>query len=327
LALAALKEAGLIHSWIQQNHDGLPQKAGYPQEDIIEIHGSWYDPSNPVVCYDGALKPNLFSAMKQEADKADLVVVLGTSLSGLNSDQVAKNPARRSLQGKALGTVIVNLQQTLLDGESTLRLFAETDRVFEELLTSLKMSMDSCPIVQIPESRVLVPYTRTGKKSETIKTCLDLSKGQRIRLNMDHNCQGAKQPVYMHIGAKEPHVYRGQVRQPGPGEGHVVRYSPKQGGWELQVEGVSMLLGGWWVEAAMRGKVNTIPVVNVEQPSQGPKFQETANKLRVNSTGGPVRVVTNSLKSSVMPRAERMNSTVSSKSGISSSSSNSNISG
>jgi len=49
LALAELSRQGLIHSWVQQNHDGLPQKGGYPQEDIIEVHGSWYDPSNPVV--------------------------------------------------------------------------------------------------------------------------------------------------------------------------------------------------------------------------------------------------------------------------------------
>ena len=32
---------GLVQTWVQQNHDGLPQKAGWPQEDIIEIHGSW----------------------------------------------------------------------------------------------------------------------------------------------------------------------------------------------------------------------------------------------------------------------------------------------
>ena len=61
LVLAALKQVGLVHVWIQQNHDGLPQKAGWPQEDIIEIHGSWYDPSNPVVCYDGSLKTDLFT--------------------------------------------------------------------------------------------------------------------------------------------------------------------------------------------------------------------------------------------------------------------------
>jgi hypothetical protein len=51
-ALAALRAAGLLH-------DGLPQKAGYPQEDIIEIHGSWYDPSNPVVCMSGVTRRDL----------------------------------------------------------------------------------------------------------------------------------------------------------------------------------------------------------------------------------------------------------------------------
>ena len=65
LVLATLKEKGLVHTWIQQNHDGLPQKAGWPQEDIIEIHGSWYDPSNPVVCYDGNLRDDLFKKVKK----------------------------------------------------------------------------------------------------------------------------------------------------------------------------------------------------------------------------------------------------------------------
>ena len=37
-----------------------------------------YDPSNPVVCYDGALKPILFNRMKDAADTSDLVIVLGT---------------------------------------------------------------------------------------------------------------------------------------------------------------------------------------------------------------------------------------------------------
>ena len=40
-ALGALHRAGLLHGWVQQNHDGLPQKAGFPQEHINEIHGSW----------------------------------------------------------------------------------------------------------------------------------------------------------------------------------------------------------------------------------------------------------------------------------------------
>ena len=92
----------------------------------------------------------------------------------------------------------------------------------------------------------------------------DLSKGQKIILNQDHNCQDSRQPVYQHIGARSPHTYRGSVRQPGVGEGQVVRYSPKNCGWELKVDGVSMLLGAWWLEAAERGHLDTIPVINTE---------------------------------------------------------------
>jgi NAD-dependent SIR2 family protein deacetylase len=39
--LAALHKAGRLHHWVQQNHDGLPQKAGFPPEHLNEIHGAW----------------------------------------------------------------------------------------------------------------------------------------------------------------------------------------------------------------------------------------------------------------------------------------------
>ena len=38
-AAGMLAQHGLAHGWVQQNHDGLPQKAGWPQERINEIHG------------------------------------------------------------------------------------------------------------------------------------------------------------------------------------------------------------------------------------------------------------------------------------------------
>mmetsp|Transcript_53606 Transcript_53606/g.144375 ORF Transcript_53606/g.144375 Transcript_53606/m.144375 type:complete len:102 (+) Transcript_53606:3-308(+) len=92
-----------MHGWVQQNHDGLPQKAGYPQESINEIHGSWFDPSNPVVLYSGTLRSELCEDMVDLADTSDLTLVMGTSLTGLNADQVAKKPAKRSLSGGELG--------------------------------------------------------------------------------------------------------------------------------------------------------------------------------------------------------------------------------
>merc|ERR1712123_398337 len=219
-ALAALREAGLVHSWIQQNHDGLPQKAGYPQEDIYEIHGSWYDPSNPVVCYDGIMRADLYSRMKKASDTADLVLVLGTSLSGLNSDQVAINSAKRSCEGKSLGTVIVNLQQTAKDGVATLRMFAEADQVFTALLENLGIPLTETKN-EVPENCVFVPYNANGTRSGNLRMYLDLTEGQQIRLIPHHNCQGSKQPKLRHIFGKGAQDFQEVMREPGPGKGYV----------------------------------------------------------------------------------------------------------
>jgi hypothetical protein len=326
LALAALREKGLIQTWVQQNHDGLPQKAGFPQQDMIEIHGSWYDPSNPVVCYDGALKPILFNRMKEAADTSDLVIVLGTSLSGLNSDRMATAPAKRSLAGRSLGTVIVNLQQTASDGVATLRIFNDTDRLFELVMASLGSPLTSCPLVAPMEHRALVPYSRQGRRVTTgQRMWLDLNKGARIRLAPDHNCQGARQPVYQHIGASAPHVYRGSVRQPGPGEGTVVRFSPKQGGWELQIEGVSMLLGGWWLSLAAQGLVESIPVINAEPLMEGESKSPT-RRARINQVDSIYEGETKSPTRKTRLHGSGTSSKMSSSSGLSSASRFSNSS-
>jgi hypothetical protein len=82
--LVSLYRDKLLHYWVQQNHDGLPQKAGLPQEALNEIHGSWYDPSNPVVPMSGNLRSDLFSQMLEWENIADLTLSLGTSMCGMN---------------------------------------------------------------------------------------------------------------------------------------------------------------------------------------------------------------------------------------------------
>ena len=69
--------------------------SGYPQEDVVEVHGSWYDPANPVICYEGTLRRDVFTRMKEAKFSADLVLVIGTSLSGLNCDKVAMEASDR----------------------------------------------------------------------------------------------------------------------------------------------------------------------------------------------------------------------------------------
>jgi NAD-dependent SIR2 family protein deacetylase/transcription initiation factor IIF auxiliary subunit len=269
-ALGALAKAGYIHNWVQQNHDGLPQKAGFPQESINEIHGSWYDPSNPVVLYSGNLKAEQYPWMVEYANTADLVLVLGTSLGGLNADQVPIKTAERSRNDKtyhsggALGTVMINLQQTEHDGKSTIRIFGESDDIMGQLLEKLEVPTPTLqPSTFDNDRRVLVPYDANGKLSNKVKTWLDLRDGAHVKLTQGHNCQGAKQPAYLHIGADEPVAYHRVMRKNGPGHGKVVKQNNNTVGIELSIEGQIMVLGQWWIEAALRGGPRTLPVVNI----------------------------------------------------------------
>ena len=141
--------------------------------------------------------------MNECEEGVDLVVVIGTSLSGLNADRVVTTPARRSLTGRSLGSVIINLQQTVCDPGATLRIFSESDKLFDKLLTHLNLSVITTgPGQQPPAARALVPYDRHGRRTQSGDQMmwLDLSKGQKIKLNQNHNCQESRQPVYSHIG-------------------------------------------------------------------------------------------------------------------------------
>lgn len=83
-----------------------------PQELLNEIHGSWFDPSNPVVKMSGSLREDLISELVAWEHQADLVLTLGTSLSGMNSDRLVTTAMKKRAQGKSLGAVIVSLQKT-----------------------------------------------------------------------------------------------------------------------------------------------------------------------------------------------------------------------
>ncbi|CAB9502843.1 protein deacetylase sirtuin-6 [Seminavis robusta] len=251
-ALAALFQHSLVHSWVQQNHDGLPQKAGFPQEHINEVHGSWYDPSNPVVVYSGTLKERECEWMVHDAKTADLVLVLGTSLGGLNADQIVHSTARRSLRRKSLGAVLINLQQTEHDGSASIRLFGESDEILTKLLQKLDIALPASPppYPELPR-RVLVPYNADGKRSDTAKMWLDLSTGSAVKLAKGHNIAGAGQPDYDHLN---------DIAEP---QGHVGRWDRKTAAIRLRIRDTGFLLGQWWIEAAQRGGPPTIPVVNI----------------------------------------------------------------
>jgi len=193
--------------------------------------------------------------MAHEAESADLVLVLGTSLGGLNADRVAHETARRSLRNKSLGTVIISPQQTEHDGAATIRIFGESDAVLTRLLAKMGMSSLSLspPSLDNIPRRVLVPYDVEGNRTDdSTKMWLDLSPGGEIKLALGHNIAGAGQPHFRHME---------RIAQP---RGYVQRWNNSTAAVELVVEGTGMLLGQWWIEAAQRGGPATIPVVNAE---------------------------------------------------------------
>jgi NAD-dependent SIR2 family protein deacetylase len=262
--MAELNGLGFLHGWVQQNHDGLPQKAGYRQEDINEIHGSWYDPSNPVVLYSGSLRGDLFDDMRTWAKTADLVLVLGTSLSGLNADQCVTKTAARSCPKKdgkstSLGSVIISPQRTPEDGAATLRIFATADEVMAALAAEFNVQSRLDPRQRRARFssvlRAKVPYDRNGRRSDEVFTWWDLSPGSKLRVSCHNNIEGAQQPSYLHI---TPELTGTALPLNEKTCCISIQFSNASG-----AKSTAMQLGIWWIDAALRGGPEYLPVVNI----------------------------------------------------------------
>ncbi len=269
--------------WVQQNHDGLPQKAGFPQEWLNEIHGAWYDPSNPVVPMTGALRGDLFSWLEWLEGVSDFALVLGTSLSGMNADRVVTTVGNKSLKEtpEGLGAVIVSLQRTSLDHLSAVRIYATIDAFAKMLCEEIGLSVPTDQVPQVYQIRRIIakdqkmvsnkpedvharndvcpaedvfeiPYDRsTGKRVDQTasvspaKIFLDLKEGSMVKLTvgvhkgdvgevMGRDRQGHFEIIFQHKLKKTSKLTRPFMRK----------------------------LGAWWVEAALSGRVEQMPVVN-----------------------------------------------------------------
>lgn len=143
--LAALERAGHVSHWVQQNHDGLAQKAGFPHAKLNEIHGSWFDPKhNPVVLMDGGLRKDLLGWLHHWCGRADLCIAAGTSLTtAMTADSLPTTVAERHHRGEALGLVIINLQRTPVDGRAALRINGHCDDVMRLLAKELRLPVEA----------------------------------------------------------------------------------------------------------------------------------------------------------------------------------------
>ena len=79
----------------------------------------------------------------------------------------------------------------------------------------------------------------------------------------------------MHICSKKPRKYKGITRQPGDGTGLVMRREHYS--YLLSINDAQMHLGLWWLEAAEKGLLEALPVVNLK-----PVFENQETKCNVN---------------------------------------------
>lgn len=254
--LAKLFEEGFLKHWVQQNHDGLPQKAGMPQQHINEIHGAWYDPSNPVIPMSGTLRDDLSSWLEEWETKTDLTIAMGTSLCGMSADSAVEEPSMRySEHGIGFGSVIVGLQRTTSDSISTLRIYAKIDEVAALLLRELGLSL---PIFReysptFPENSVIednlyrIPYDKQGNLTEDPAEMIvwDLRVGAKIKV-VSGPGEGFKGAI---ISAPHNHY---SLRLPKMREG-----SPEHGKTSKCYR-----MGCWWAETATKGLWHQVPIVN-----------------------------------------------------------------
>lgn len=253
------REKHLKH-WVQQNHDGLPQKAGFPQHEINEIHGAWYDPSNPVVPMSGTLRGDLFKWMAEWQRKTDFCIAMGTSLCGMNADNCVVKPAKKyKAKDYGCGAVIVGLQRTQYDKICSLRIFARIDTVMALLADEMKITIpplteyepDVPAGAKIGPNQFRVPYDAEGKLSEDTHTIWDLREGQKMVV-----CAGPGEG------------FSGKMNSKTRKDHYVVTTAVMREGSDMHGKGFcKYALGTWWVETATKGLWPSLPIRNLNPRS------------------------------------------------------------
>lgn len=258
--LVELYRHGWLKHWVQQNHDGLPQKAGYPHHKINEIHGSWWDISNPVCPMSGTLRSDLWDWMEEWQEKTDLTITLGTSLCGMSADDCVNNVSLRYAdidEENVLGSIIVGLQRTPLDHICSLRLYGTIDEVVALLAEELKITIPPYKtfVPDIPSKALVkkdvykVPYNKKGKLSTNPNEWIvwDLSRGAKVKCVSGPGKGFSGQMVGFYMGTNHYAIATKKMR-----EGHKDHGKRK----------ATYYIGSWMVEAAVHGRMGFLPVVN-----------------------------------------------------------------
>jgi len=317
--LAGLVRESFVQRILQQNHDGLPQKAGVPQQHINEIHGALHAPDNPVVHMSGALRNDLYADMLRCEDDADVVIAVGTTLAGMNADRVVHSAARRAGLGRSQGAIIIGLQRTQHDQDATLRIFGRTDRVFRLLAQELGISASVtarrkhggfflAPV--LAEARRALQQQRDAKRDplpqrpvaelQVLYDEPDSHAGgpidadehaEYVVTNVPYDSIG--QRSHSEAGALDLRKGSKLLIPSGPRAGAVGKVTgyDREGNPRCQFHlrlkpqpgsfkaPMESVLGTWWIQAASDGAVQQLPVVNVPAAEAQGEAAQAARKL------------------------------------------------
>lgn len=261
-SLVELWRRGKLQNWVQQNHDGLPQKAGFPQECINEIHGAWFDPSNPVVPMKGSLRSDLSEWLEKAGEEADLCMAIGTSMCGMTADGLFTDVCDNfNKWGNGQGGIIIGLQQTQYDKKARLRIYSRIDEVLSLLMKEMGFIVPPCGPYKpnVPEESIVkplcykVPYDSNGKltKNQSKMIVWDLNPGTKHRLT-DGPGEG----------------FEGTIRNIENGHFKVMLPIQRQKSPEFGTGKRAYTLGNWWIQTAVNGGWPKLPMVNVDAQLQ-----------------------------------------------------------
>ena len=68
--MTALERDGLVRVWAQHGHDGLPQRAGFPPQRVLEVYNSWQG-------MEGDPHREEMGRLERAGKESELVVALG----------------------------------------------------------------------------------------------------------------------------------------------------------------------------------------------------------------------------------------------------------
>ncbi|KAK3307738.1 DHS-like NAD/FAD-binding domain-containing protein [Chaetomium strumarium] len=142
MALVELQNPGLLKYLVSQNCDGLHRRSGILPDKISELHGN----NNREICKDcGKEYIRDFHAelalAYDHAKKADLCLVLGSSLTVSPANDIPEVVGKRRRQRGGAKLAICNLQATPLDAMADLRVHAKTDELMVKVMRKLGMGI------------------------------------------------------------------------------------------------------------------------------------------------------------------------------------------